>query len=187
MPVDKQVRLVRLTVILAAVLLMTAGALAFGALAHLDSLQLKWASPNQIERVRIDMTNSAWTEAVSGAVVGLIAVLLFRPSAKVRTAVWVVAPFVALMTLCFLVGGPEWAVAPTGEEPPEVRAEYEQIVPAWYAWPHGITALLAAALLVFAAAFLARSDLREYFMDAGYDPNRPYTSWVDRTGGGGGA
>ncbi|MFI5910138.1 hypothetical protein [Dactylosporangium sp. NPDC051541] len=183
MHVSTQVRLVRWSVILAAVLLAGAGTLAFIAVAHLDGLTLKWASPDQITRARIDMLNSAWTEAVSAVILAVLAVFLFRPSAKVRAAVWVAAPIIALTTLCFLVGGPEYAVAPTGEEPAEVRAEYAQIVPDWYLWPHGVAGLIAAALLIFAAVFMTRSDLREYFMDASYDPSRPYTSWVDRTGG----
>jgi hypothetical protein len=183
MRVSTQVRLVHGSMIGAAVLLGIVGALSWVALAHLDALHLKWVSEAQITRARIDLLNGAVTATVSALIAGGVAVFMIRPSGKARVAVWITAPVLALTTLCFLVGGPQYAVAPTGEEPAEVRAEYAQVVPDWYSWPHGVAGVLAAALLIFAAVFMLRGDLREHYMEADYDPARPYTSWVERTGG----
>jgi hypothetical protein len=182
MRVSTQVRLVHGSMIGAAVLLGVVAALSWAATVHLDSLHLKWVTEEQITRAHIDLFNGALTSTVSAVIVGAVAVFMIRPSGKARVAVWITAPVLALTTLCFLVGGPQYAVAPTGEEPAEMRAEYAQVVPDWYSWPHGVAGVLAAALLIFAAVFMFRGDLREHYMD-GYDPSRPYTSWVDRTGG----
>ncbi|WP_433617699.1 hypothetical protein ACQP2P_18820 [Dactylosporangium sp. CA-139114] len=183
MSVSRQVRLVHWSVIASALLLGIAAALSWAALAHLAGLHTRMVSDGQLAQARTDMLNNLATAGVSALVLAVIAVLLRRPSSKARTAVWVFGPIIALTTLCFLVGGPEWAVAPTGEEPAELRAEYAQVVPDWYVWPHGIAGLVAVALLIFAAVFLTRADLREHYMDGGHDAARGYTSWVDRTGG----
>src|SRR4051794_5502883 len=117
MRVSTQVRLMHGSVIAAAVLLGIVAALSWGALAHLDALHLKWVSEAQVARAHTDMLNGALTSTVSAVIVGAIALFMIRPSGKVRAAVWIAAPILALTTLCFLVGGPEYAVAPTGEEP----------------------------------------------------------------------
>ncbi|WP_433044258.1 hypothetical protein [Dactylosporangium sp. CS-033363] len=178
-----QVRLVHWSIIASALLLAIAAALSWAALENLASLHLKLVSENQVERAHIDILNSFYTAGASAVVLAVIAVALRRPSARARVAVWVAAPLIALTTLCFLVGGPEYAVAPTGEEPAELRAEYAQVVPDWYLWPHGVAGVLAAALLIFAAVFLTRSDLREQYVNFAGSTTDGYTSWVDRTGG----
>ncbi|WP_426503803.1 hypothetical protein ACPPVO_40140 [Dactylosporangium sp. McL0621] len=184
MPVSTQVRLVRWSVLGAGLLLGLAAVLSWAALAHLAGLHVRMVSDGQLRQARADMLNSLYTAAVSALVLIPVGLLLGRPSSKARTAVWIAAPIIALTTLCFLVGGPEWAVAPTGEEPAELRAEYAQVVPDWYVWPHGVAGLLAAALLIFAAVYLTRADLREHYMDgSGSGGTAGYTSWIDRTGG----
>jgi uncharacterized membrane protein YkgB len=183
MRVSTQVRVVHWSFAAATALLAVDTALSAAALMHFNSMQFRMISEGQIMQVRADMTSTLTVAA--GSVIALAVILLFmrRPSAKVRVAVFVVAPIIAVTTLCFLVGGPQWAVAPTGDEPEVLRAEYAAAVPSWYTDLHGVTALLSAALLVFVAVFMVRADLREYYMDAGYDPSRPYKSWVERTGG----
>ncbi|WP_433203750.1 hypothetical protein ACQP00_34700 [Dactylosporangium sp. CS-047395] len=183
MSIPAQVRLVHWSIIASALLLAIASALSWAALENLASLHLKLVSENQIERAHVDILNSFYSAGGSALVLAVIAVALRKPSSQARAAVWVVAPIIALTTLCFLVGGPEYAVAPTGEEPAELQAEYAQVVPDWYTWSHGVTGVLAAALLIFGAVFLTRSDLREAYVNAGGTETRGYTSWVDRTGG----
>ncbi|MEV8513787.1 hypothetical protein [Dactylosporangium sp. NPDC051484] len=183
MRVSTQVRLVHWSVAAATVLLAADAALSAAALVHLGRQHLRMISVAQLDQVHSDLVSSLVVTAVSVVVLAAIAVLMRRPSNKVRVAVWVAAPLIALTTLCFLVGGPEWAVAPTGEEPAPLRAEYELAVPFWYTWPHGVAGLAAVALLIFVAVFLLRADLREYYMDGGYDASRRYKSWVERTGG----
>jgi hypothetical protein len=183
MQVATQVRIVHGSVIAAAALLAVDTALSAAALVNLRRQDFRWVTEVQLARVHTDLVSNVQVAGVSAVVITVIALLMRRPSGKVRAAVWVAGPLVALAMLCFLVGGPEWAVTPTGQEPPEVRAEYALAVPDWYIWPHGVTGLLAAALLIFAAVFIARSDLREHYMDGGYDASRSYTSWVERTGG----
>lgn len=183
MRVSTQVRIVNWSVAGAALLLAADVALSAAALIHLGGLHTRMVSEQQLAQVHIDLVNTLATASVAVVVLAVLAVMMRRRSGKVRVAVWLVAPLLALMTLCFLVGGPQWAVAPTGEEPAELRQEYAEVVPSWYTAPHAITGLVAAALLIFVAVFLARADMREYYMDGGFDGSRPYRSWVERTGG----
>ncbi|WP_432972038.1 hypothetical protein [Dactylosporangium sp. CA-233914] len=183
MRVSTQVRLVQWSMTAATLLLAVSAALSAAALIHLGTLHLRMVSAAQVAQVRADLTSALETASVTVVMVAAVAVFMRRPSGKVRVAVWIVAPLVSLTTLCFLVGGPEWAVEPTGAEPELLREEYAQVVPAWYVWPHGTAGLLAVALLIFTAVFMTRTDLREHYMDAGDDPKRPYRSWVERTGG----
>ncbi|WP_432824976.1 hypothetical protein [Dactylosporangium sp. CA-092794] len=182
MRVSTQVRLVHWSVTLAAALLAVDVALSAAALIHLNRQHFRLVSESQLVQVHTDLLNNAGTAAAGVIVLAVLAVFMRRPSNRVRAAVWIIAPVLALTVLCFLVGGPEWAVAPTGEEPAALRAEYAQAVPDWYTVPHGTAGLVAAALLIFVAAFIARADLREYYMDGG-DAGERYRSWVERTGG----
>jgi hypothetical protein len=183
MRVSTQVRLVQWSLGGATLLMAVNVALTAAALIHLDRQHFRMVTEQQLAQVHTDLYNTLVVASFSVIVLAVVFGFLFRPSAKVRLAVWTVAPLIGLATLCFLVGGPEWAVAPTGEEPELVRAEYAQAVPDWYTVSHGIAGLLSAGLLFFLAVWISRVDLREYYMDAGFDPNRPYTSWVERTGG----
>jgi hypothetical protein len=183
MRVSTQVRVVHWSFAAATALLAVDTALSAAALIHFDHMQFRMISESQITQIRADLTSNLTVAATSVIVLAVILLLMRRPSAKVRMAVFIVAPIIALTTLCFLVGGPQWAVAPTGNEPEVLRAEYAEAVPSWYTDAHGAAGLAATALLVFLAVFMVRADLREYYMDAGYDPSRPYTSWVERTGG----
>lgn len=180
MQVSTQVRLVFWSVAVSALLLALDTGLASIALHNLAGLQTELMSPEDLHQVRVDMTNNLITAAVWTVVLAVLVVFVRRPSNKVRVALWVIAPPLALSLLCGLVGGPEWAVAPTGEEPQQLRDEYAQAVPGWYVSLHGVAGLLAAALMVFAAVFVARADLREYYLDTA---DTRYRSWVDRTGG----
>jgi hypothetical protein len=182
MRVSTQIRVVHWSVTAAALLLAIDVALTAQALVNLDRTHFRMISEQQLTQVRVDMTNTLATAAIAVVVLAVLAVFMRRPTNKVRIAVWIVAPLLALTTLCFLVGGPEWAVAPTGAEPPDLKREYAEAVPEWYTTLHGTAGLLAAALLVFVAVFVARADLREYYMD-GADGIRTYRSWVERTGG----
>ncbi|MGI5242482.1 hypothetical protein [Dactylosporangium sp. CA-139066] len=183
MRVSTQVRLVHWSLAGATALLAADTALSAAALIHFNQMHWRMISQGQVTQVRADMTSNLTVAAGSVIVMAVILLFMRRPSAKVRMAVFIAGPLIALATLCFLVGGPEWAVAPTGNEPDALKAEYAEAVPSWYTNPHGIAGLLAAILLVFVSVFMLRADLREYYMDAGYDPNRPYKSWVERTGG----
>jgi len=183
MLVSTQIRLVHWSVAGATALLGTDTALSAAALTHLNQMHIRMISPAQITQIRADMTSNLTVAAASVIVLAVILLFLRRPSAKIRMAIFIVGPLIALTTLCFLVGGPQWAVAPTGNEPDLLKAEYAEAVPSWYTDTHGAAGLIAAALLIFVSVFMLRADLREHYMDAGYDPNRPYTSWVERTGG----
>jgi len=183
MHVSKQVRLVYLAVAGAALLLAADVAMSAYALHNLAGLHTTLMSEQELRQVHTDMLNNLLITGVGAVVLGVLVVIVRRPSSKVRIAVWLIAPLIALALLCFLVGGPEWAVAPTGEEPELLRQEYEQAVPEWYTTLHGTAGLLAVALLIFVAVFLTRADLREYYMDDIAGAGR-YHSWVDRAGPG---
>ncbi|GGM28923.1 hypothetical protein ACFFX1_47585 [Dactylosporangium sucinum] len=178
MTVRGQVRLAFAAVATTALLLAVDVALSAAALIHLSGLKLRMVSQQQLHQVRIDMTNNLVVAAVGAVIVGVLVLVVRIPSNKVRVALWTLGPLLALALLCGIVGGPEWAVAPTGEEPQQVRDEYAQAVPGWYVTFHGITGLLAAALLIFVAVFVTRGDMREYYLD-NVDGTR-YRSWVDR-------
>ncbi|MEV6932389.1 hypothetical protein AB0M46_48950 [Dactylosporangium sp. NPDC051485] len=183
MRVSTQVRLVHWAITAATALLALDVSLSAAALVHLGRQHFRLVSEAQVTRVHTDIVNTLAVAAVSVLALAVITLFVRRPTNKVRVAVWVAAPLITLATLCFLVGGPQWAVAPTGEEPELLRAEYAQAVPDWYTNLHGVTGLLAVALLVFAWVFMFRTDLREYYIDGSSDANRGYTSWVERTGG----
>ncbi|GAA4250020.1 hypothetical protein [Dactylosporangium darangshiense] len=183
MRVSTQVRIVFWSVASATALLALNTALSAAALIHLNGMHIRMISPVQLAQVRADLTSSLSMAAVSVLVLAVLTLFLRRPSSRIRYAVMALGPLIALVTLCFLVGGPEWAVAPTGNEPDVLKAEYASAVPSWYTGPHGVAGVVSAALLIFVAVFMVRADLREYYMDAGYDPSRPYKSWVERTGG----
>ncbi|WP_238013573.1 hypothetical protein KZZ52_38600 [Dactylosporangium sp. AC04546] len=178
MDVRGQVRLVYATIGASALLLAVDVALSAAALINLSRLDLRMVSEQQLHQVRIDMANNLVVTAVGAVIVGVLVLVVRTPSNKVRVALWTLGPLIALALLCGLVGGPEWAVAPTGEEPQQMRDEYAQAVPGWYVTFHGIAGLLAAALLIFAAVFVTRADMREYYLD-NVDGTR-YRSWVDR-------
>ncbi|MET7395795.1 hypothetical protein ABZS66_20105 [Dactylosporangium sp. NPDC005572] len=178
MDVRGQVRVVYAAVATAALLLAVDVALSAAALHNLSGLDLRMVSDQQLRQVRIDMINNLVVTAVGALVVGVLVLVVRTPSNKVRVALWTLGPLIALALLCGLVGGPEWAVAPTGDEPQQLRDEYEQAVPGWYVTLHGIAGLLAAALLIFAAVFVTRTGMREYYLD-NVDGTR-YRSWVDR-------
>ncbi|GAA2622103.1 hypothetical protein GCM10010399_61630 [Dactylosporangium fulvum] len=178
MHVSTQVRVVYAAVVTTALLLAADVTLTSIALRNLGHLHTKLMSAHSLSQVRVDLTNNLVISAVGAVLVGLLVVFVRSPSNKVRVALWVIAPSLALSLLCGLVGGPEWAVAPTGVEPELLRTEYARAVPGWYVTFHGITGLLAAVLLIFAAIFVTRADLREYYLD-NIDGTR-YRSWVDR-------
>jgi hypothetical protein len=180
MDVRTQVRIVNWAVAGATLLLAADVGLSAFALYNLSGLHTTLMSTRQLEQVNLDMTNNLLVAAVGAVVLGVLVVFMRRTTNKVRVAVWVITPLLALTMLCFLVGGPEWAVAPTGEEPEALRAEYAQAVPDWYVTLHGIAGLLAAVLLVFTAVFMTRADLREHYMDD-LATGTGYRSWVERT------
>src|SRR5690242_14850403 len=136
MLVSTQVRLVHWSVAAATALLAVDAALSAAALTHLDRMHIRMISPAQITQIRADMTSNLTVAAGSVVILAVILLFLRRPSTKIRMAVFVVAPLIALTTLCFLVGGPQWAVAPTGNEPDLLKAEYADAVPTWYTDPH---------------------------------------------------
>ncbi|GAA0733228.1 hypothetical protein Drose_20935 [Dactylosporangium roseum] len=178
MRISTQVRVVYAAVVTTALLLTADVALTSIALRNLSGMRPKLISAQSLSQVRVDMVNNLAISAVGAVLVGLLVVFARSPSNKVRVALWVIAPSLALSLLCALVGGPEWAVAPTGAEPELLRTEYAQAVPGWYVTLHGVIGLLAAALLIFVAFFVARADLRGYYLD-NVDGTR-YRSWVDR-------
>ncbi|MFG2041140.1 DUF3413 domain-containing protein [Dactylosporangium sp. NPDC048998] len=183
MRVSTQVRLVHWSFTAATVLLAVDAALSEAALLHLNRQHFRMIAEAQVVQVHADLFSSLAVAVVSVVVLAAIAVFMRRRSNKVRVAVWIAAPIIALTTLCFLVGGPEWAVAPTGGEPAPLLAEYKEAVPSWYTAPHGVAGLVAVALLLFVSAFMFRADVGEYYAEGAYDDSRPYKSWVDRTGG----
>ncbi|MEV4512828.1 hypothetical protein AB0K00_28125 [Dactylosporangium sp. NPDC049525] len=180
MQVGTQVRVVFWSVAATAALLaLDAGVTAVVQrdLAAMDSVLM---SPRQLQQVEADYHNNLLVASV-GAVIMLVLVLVVRRhNPKIRAAVWVIGPLLALALLCGLVGGPEWAVAPTGEEPELLRQEYARAVPEWYLWVHGTAGLFAAGLLFFLAGFMTRSDLREYYLES-HGTGGDYRSWIDRT------
>ena len=139
-------------------------------------------SPRSLQQVEADYTNNLLVAGIGAALMTVLVLVVRLQSGKVRAAIWVIGPLLGLALLCGLVGGPEWAVSPTGEEPELLRQEYAQAVPEWYLWVHGTAGLCAAGLLFFVAGFLTRGDLREYYMEPS-GTGSDYRSWIDRTSG----
>ncbi|WP_327004027.1 hypothetical protein OHA72_54765 [Dactylosporangium sp. NBC_01737] len=182
MQVGTQVRLVFWSVAATAVLLVLDAAVTAVVQRDLAALHSVLMSPRQLQQVEADYTNNLLVASVGAVIVTALALVVRRHSPKIRAAIWVIGPLLALALLCGLVGGPEWAVAPTGDEPELLRQEYARAVPEWYLWVHGIAGLFAAGLLFFIAGFITRSDLREYYMET-HGTGDSYRSWIDRTSG----
>jgi hypothetical protein len=180
MQVGTQVRLVFWSVAAVAALLALDAVVTAVVQRDLAALHSVLMSPRQLRQVEADYTNNLLVASVGAVVMTALTLVVRRHSPKVRAAIWVVGPLLALALLCGLVGGPEWAVAPTGEEPELLRQEYARAVPDWYLWVHGIAGLIAAGLLFFVAGFVTRSDLREYYLEA-HGTGDSYRSWIDRT------
>lgn len=180
MQVGTQVRLVFWSVAASAALLVLDTVVSGVALRNLASLDTVLMSPRSLAQVKADFTNNLLVAAVGAVILTGLVLVARRQSSKVRIALWAVGPLLALALLCGLVGGPEWAVAPTGEEPELLRQEYARAVPEWYLWVHGVAGLFAAALLFFVAGFLVRTDLREYYLESN-GTGDSYRSWIDRT------
>jgi hypothetical protein len=180
--VSTQVRLVYIAVSAAALLFTFDVVLAAFALHNLAGLETKLMAFQQLRQVSGDLNHNMAVAAIGAIALGVLVVFVRLPTNKVRVAIWLIGPLLAQAMLCNLVGGPEWTVAPTGEEPAELRQEYLRAVPGWYVTLHGSAGLTAALLLIFAAVFIFRTDLREYYL-VGDDVRGGYRSWVDRTGG----
>lgn len=180
MQVGTQVRVVFWSVAGTAALLALDAMMTGVVLRDLAGLDTKLMSPRQLQQVEADYHNNGIVAAVGAVLLGALALVVHRHNSKIRAALWVIGPLLGLALLCGLVGGPEWAVAPTGEEPELLRQEYARAVPEWYLWGHGIAGLCAAGLLFFVAGFLTRSDLREYYLE-GHGTGDSYRSWIDRT------
>jgi glycerol uptake facilitator-like aquaporin len=180
MQVATQVRLVFWSVAATAVLLVLDAVVTAVVQRDLAALHSVLMSPRQLQQVEADYHNNLLVACVGAAVMAALAVVVRRHNPKIRAAIWVVGPLLALALLCGLVGGPEWAVAPTGDEPELLRQEYARAVPDWYLWVHGIAGFCAACLLFFVAAFVTRGDLREYYMEP-HGTGDSYRSWIDRT------
>jgi hypothetical protein len=182
MQVGTQIRLVFWSVAAIAALLVLDAAVTAVVLRDLAGLHSVLMSPRQQQQVEADYHNNLLVASVGAVVMVALVLVVRRHSPKIRAVLWVVGPLLALALLCGLVGGPEWAVAPTGEEPALLREEYARAVPEWYLWVHGTAGLFAAGLLLFVAAFITRSDLREYYIDT-QGTGDSYRSWIDRTSG----
>jgi uncharacterized membrane protein len=181
MQVRTQVRLVFSAVAAAAALLVVDAAVTGIVTRNLAALDTKLMSPSSLRQVEADYHNNLLVAAAGAILLAALLPVVRRHSPKVRAALWVIGPLLGLALLCGLVGGPEWAVAPTGNEPELLRQEYARAVPDWYLWVHGVVGLVAASLLFFVAGFLVRSDLREYYTEGG-ESGDDYRSWVDRAG-----
>ena len=180
MQVGTQIRLVFWCILTAAVLLVLDTAVTAVVLRDLNAMTTVLMSPSSLRQVRADYHNNLIVAAVGAVVLAGLVLVVRRHSPKVRAAIWVIGPLLGLALLCGLVGGPEWAVAPTGEEPELLRQEYARAVPEWYLWVHGVAGLCAAGLLFFVAGFAARGDLREYYLES-HGTGDSYRSWIDRT------
>jgi hypothetical protein len=182
MQVRTQVRLVFWSVVAIAVLLVLDAAVTWIVQDNLAALDTKLMSPNSLRQVEADYTNNLLVASVGAVLTAALALVVHRHNPKIRAAIWIIGPLLGLALLCGLVGGPEWAVAPTGEEPELLRQEYAKAVPEWYLWVHGTAGLFAAGLLFFTAGFVTRGDLREYYIEepSGGDGGT-YRSWIDRT------
>ncbi len=182
MSVGAQVRLVFWSVAATAALLVLDAVVTGLVLRDFKAMETVLMSPRSLMQVEADYRNNVLVAAVGAVLMIGLALVVRRHSPKIRAVIWVVGPLLALILLCGLVGGPEWAVAPTGEEPELLRQEYARAVPEWYLWVHGVAGLVAAGLLFFAAGFVTRSDLREYYMES-HGTGDSYRSWIDRTSG----
>ncbi|MET7418827.1 hypothetical protein [Dactylosporangium sp. NPDC005555] len=180
MQVGNQVRLVFWSVAAAAALLAVDTFVTAVVTRDLAALHTVLMSPRSLRQVEADYHNNLLVAAVGTVLLAALTFVVRRHSPKVRAALWVIGPLLGLALLCGLVGGPEWAVAPTGEEPELLRQEYARAVPEWYLWVHGVAGLITAGLLLFVAGFLTRSDLREYYTE-GHGTGDSYRSWIDRT------
>lgn len=181
MPVGKQVRLVFWSVAATAGLLVLDVVVTWIVLRDFTAMDTVLMSPRSLMQVEADYRNNLFVAAAGAVLLVGLTLVVRRHSPKVRAAIWVIAPLLGLALLCGLVGGPEWAVAPTGDEPELLRQEYARAVPEWYLWVHGVAGLFAAGLLFFVAGFVTRSDLREYYMES-HGTGDSYRSWIDRTG-----
>ncbi|MEV0562283.1 hypothetical protein [Dactylosporangium sp. NPDC050588] len=180
MQVGTQVRLVFWSVAAASALLAVDVAVTAVVTRDLAALHTVLMSPRSLQQVEADYHNNLVVASVGAVVLGALLFFVRWRTPKIRAILWVVGPLLALALLCGLVGGPEWAVAPTGEEPELLRQEYARAVPEWYLWVHGVAGLIAAGLLFFVAGFLVRTDLREYYLE-GQGTGDSYRSWIDRT------
>jgi hypothetical protein len=180
MQVATQVRLVFWSVLAAALLLVLDAAVTATVLRDLNAMTTVLMSPASLRQVRADYHNNLLVAAAGAVLLAGLVLVVRRHNAKVRAAIWIIGPLLGLALLCGLVGGPEWAVAPTGEEPELLRQEYARAVPEWYLWVHGVAGLVAAGLLFFAAGFVTRGDLREYYLES-HGTGGSYRSWIDRT------
>jgi hypothetical protein len=180
MQVRTQVRLVFWSVVATAVLLALDAAVTAVVTRDLAAMHSVLISPRQLQQVEADYHNNLFVAAAGAVVMTALALVVHRHNPKIRAAVWLIGPLLGLALLCGLVGGPEWAVAPTGDEPELLRQEYARAVPEWYLWVHGVAGLFAAGLLFFVAGFLTRGDLREYYIEAP-GTGDSYRSWIDRT------
>ena len=181
MRVGTQIRLIFWSVLAAAVLLALDAAVTAKVLRDLAAMDTVLMSPRSLQQVEADYHNNLLVAAVGAVLLAALALVVRRPNPKIRAALWVIGPLLGLALLCGLVGGPEWAVAPTGDEPELLRQEYARAVPGWYLWVHGVAGFSAACLLFFVAAFVTRGDLREYYMEP-HGTGDSYRSWIDRTG-----
>ena len=178
MRVSLQVWIVYATIVTATLLMAADVALSTAALVNLSRLKTQLMSDQTRDQVGLDMTTNLVISAAGLAALGVLAIVARRPSNKVRVAVWIIAPLLTLSLLCFLIGGPESAVRPTGQEPAALRAEYAQAVPGWYVTLHDIAGILIVACLCFVAVFMTRTDLRDYYSgNIGNDEG--HRSWVD--------
>ena len=180
MQVGTQVRLVFWSVAAVAALLVLDAVVTGIVLRDLLAFDTVLMSPRSLMQVEADYRNNLLVASVGAVVLAVLTLVVRRHSPKVRAAIWIIGPLLGLVLLCGLVGGPEWAVAPTGNEPELLRQEYAQAVPGWYLWVHGVAGLFAAGLLFFVAGFTTRSDLREYYLES-HGTGDSYRSWIDRT------
>lgn len=180
MPVGTQVRLVFWSVAASAALLVLDAVVTGIVLRDLTAMDTVLMSPRSLMQVEADYRNNLIVASAGAVLLAGLVLVVRRHSPKVRAAIWVIGPLLALALLCGLVGGPEWAVAPTGDEPELLRQEYARAVPEWYLWVHGVAGLCAASLLFFVAGFVTRGDLREYYMES-HGTGDSYRSWIDRT------
>ncbi|GAB3827032.1 hypothetical protein ACFPIJ_07220 [Dactylosporangium cerinum] len=182
MQVRTQVRLVFWSVVAIAALLVLDAAVTAVVRRNLLHLDTRLMSPRSLKQVEADYTNNLLVASVGAVLMLALALVVYRHNPKIRAAIWIIGPLLGLALLCGLVGGPEWAVAPTGEEPELLRQEYAKAVPEWYLWVHGTAGLFAAGLLFFIAGFVTRGDLREYYLEEpSGDGGGTYRSWIDRT------
>lgn len=167
---------------IAFVMVMVAAGVSIAALGRLDGYEVEMLDTQSLGVVIAGLQSNLVFASFGTIMLGGLVVTLRVASRWARSAAWALSPLVSLALLCGAVGGPEWAVAPTGYEPGPLRREMEYVLPGWYTTTYGLAALVTVQCLAVLSVLLAREEARDFYLHrVGGGAQRNYMSWVERT------